>query len=318
MRSVLKKNIPEIAGALDNQSELMTLRAVLESAAGKARSKGLQQLPQGIVKLVGDVAGSQAVSGRVAAKGLSEGVEEGAEELAKKGGRAGLLNMIARVEAGSAVNNLNQMTQVQELPGEGVIPDDLAGTEDLMGEEIGGEMGTQDQPEVIKKALLAAMIADMSAGGKNVGSLSTIYKLLGEKESTTQQAGKAAAAESVINKLEGVFQQAGGARGPIAGRGTLLGAVAGGGNQTAKSYQELRSAYTAQISRALGEVGVLTDQDRIVIQQAIPSINDSTESAAIKIKVLRDTLSDIKSRKSGTTSSSGSMNIEDLVGAFGS
>lgn len=111
---------------------------------------------------------------------------------------------------------------------------------------------------------------------------------------------KASNANAIIDELEGVFTQAGGARGPIAGRATLLGAAGGGGNQSAKAYQEMRGAYTAQISRALGEVGVLTDKDREVIQQAIPSINDSEESKQIKIATLRNILGDLSSRKSNT------------------
>jgi hypothetical protein len=115
-----------------------------------------------------------------------------------------------------------------------------------------------------------------------------------------QSASKAQGAGRIIDELEAVFNSSGGARGPIAGRMEQLGAAAGGGNQALKSYQDMRSAYTAQISRALGEVGVLTDKDREVIQRAIPSVNDSQEAAGIKIQTLRNILNQLASRGGGS------------------
>lgn len=300
LRKVLKQSIPEIGGALDNQSELIVLRNVLKSARGKAESKGFQQLPQGVVKLFGDILGSQKISGKIAAKS--------GEEVAARSGILGrVIPMAGRVGAGSVLSSVTSGANGVETP----PPQDLT---EASGDNQ--ESGQGDQGGMLKKSLLVAMLADMQGGGKNVGGLSTIYKLLGEQGKASQQAGKAQSASAIIDNLENVFNASGGARGPIAGRGTLLGAVAGGGNQTAKSYQDLRSAYTAQISRALGEVGVLTDKDREVIQKAIPSINDSPAAAKIKLDTLRQILQDIQSKGATNPSSSG-IGIDELVGAMG-
>lgn len=134
----------------------------------------------------------------------------------------------------------------------------------------------------------------------------------GSKASANQKnaSAKAEGANRIIDELEAVFNQSGGARGPIEGRVGQLGAALGGGNQALKSYQDLRSAYTAQISRALGEVGVLTDKDREVIQRAIPSVNDSREAASIKLNTLRNILAQLVQNNSGAQDSN------DLINAL--
>lgn len=104
---------------------------------------------------------------------------------------------------------------------------------------------------------------------------------------------KAQAALGIVDELESVFNQAGGAQGPVQGRvDRILSGVTGGaaGNQTSKAYQELRGGFTAQISKALGEVGVLTDKDRQYAMSLIPSVDDTPTTAQIKLDSLRRVL----------------------------
>lgn len=212
--------------------------------------------------------------------------------------------------------------------GAGELPMDLAS---LLGGEQGGEVAPEQQtseqldPETINQLFQSIALEALARGDdKTVDNLSKISKIFeaqqkqqGQSAEIQKKQQKASDANSIINELENVFAQAGGARGPIAGRATLIGAAAGGGNQVAKAYQELRSAYTAQISRALGEVGVLTDKDREVIQQAIPSINDSPEAKDIKIATLRNILADVSGRQSGSNQASSDEDINAILQELG-
>lgn len=246
---------------------------------------------------------------RVKVPGLSAVRDRGIDTLARTGdlGRG----KVAQVAKGTAVRGL--ANQIGQPTVQDPIEQDLQTQEEApllsIDEQIANMGGFGQQQELPQESQssysLSQAIADLenpaNANPKIQKQIMDRYDFISKAEQTQAKASgqtanqktasaKAQGAENIINELENVFNNSGGARGPIAGRVTLAGALAGGGNQRAKSYADLRSAYTAQISRALGEVGVLTDKDREVIQRAIPSVNDSKEAAQIKLGTLRNIL----------------------------
>lgn len=58
-------------------------------------------------------------------------------------------------------------------------------------------------------------------------------------------------------------------------------------------------SYLTPIIKAFGEVGVLTDKDREVVANAIPSINDTPAQAEQKIGLLYQMLESLGGRGSG-------------------
>ena len=74
-------------------------------------------------------------------------------------------------------------------------------------------------------------------------------------------------------------------------------------NVNAVAYESLKEGLLAQLARATGEVGVLTDQDIQRARSLLPSFNDTKETAKAKISQLRSFFSDLK-KSIGPTGSS--------------
>lgn len=65
-------------------------------------------------------------------------------------------------------------------------------------------------------------------------------------------------------------------------------------NPDAQIFEQTRDAFLAQLSRATGEKGVLTDQDVQRIKNAVPTSYETMDTAAAKIAQLRQVYNDIK------------------------
>lgn len=96
-------------------------------------------------------------------------------------------------------------------------------------------------------------------------------------------------AGTVVDRLEKAFSDVGGGQGRIGGTLSTIAGKAGLNNKV-DFFNQIRDAATAQIARALGEVGTLTDQDIKRAVGNIPKVSDTPEVAKMKIQSLKEML----------------------------
>lgn len=189
---------------------------------------------------------------------------------------------------------------------------DMAGTEDapVMGYSLGpdgtiepitedavaGSMNMSGDPYADTRAQIQqAMLDDMQlTGGENVSKLATVLKAFEAPEGTKlsqsdkTKTDKLNSAMRVVDSLRGSFSSAGGAQG-FAGYGSsLMGALKI--NDEAAAYNDMRNGFLAQISKSLGESGVLTDQDIQRVRALVPALEDTPGQADIKWRELMSIL----------------------------
>ncbi len=162
---------------------------------------------------------------------------------------------------------------------------------------------------------LANLEADMSRDPKNSATYMSLYKMLnpnGNLSPTMQRdLANVQAAKNNVNQLSQAYDAAGGGEGRIGGAiANLIGRTGMGSKQQqdVAVYNSVRSAQVSKISRALGETGVLTDQDISRALGNIPSITDTPYEASRKLAILNSIIAgaeqSIRSRGAQTDTSS--------------
>lgn len=113
----------------------------------------------------------------------------------------------------------------------------------------------------------------------------------GKKLSATQQKAEQQAqnALSALNQIKGSFEAAGGGQGKIGGTITNIGAKLGI-NSNAATYNDTGTALAAQIYKALGNTGTMSDADQALVSKLIPRTTDNATTANQKIQQLQDLL----------------------------
>lgn len=161
---------------------------------------------------------------------------------------------------------------------------------DLMGMQ---DAAPQDDFEVIRQQIQMAMLQDLqTTGGENVSALKTVLGALEPKEesvSSKNAAKKLSQALGTVDTLQQQFESAGGGQSYGGYGASLLGALKV--NPQAGAYNDMRGGFLSQVSKALGESGVLTDQDIARVRNLVPDLADNPEQAAIKWQALRQVLS---------------------------
>jgi hypothetical protein len=169
-----------------------------------------------------------------------------------------------------------------------------------MGADMGAEMAAADEQAQIDQYFQGLALEDLQkTGGKRLSAIKNAYDLFGggkSQKSVTQQNAerKLTQASNTLNILQEALQGAGGPQGAAGIVPGTLGAVPGVGRQLqprAAAFNDLRAGSLSQLSKALGESGVLTDQDIQRALNLVPGLTDSPESAAIKFSALRRMLS---------------------------
>lgn len=219
----------------------------------------------------------------------------------------------------------------------------LADLEFAAGGEMGGEMTpqigaglgmTQAQPGTLQAALAdpaviqQLMFADLQAtGGENIGALNAIFEIgqlsQGGQQQLSASQEKAltqfSSAEAVLDELLQDYQDAGGGQGRIGGTIANIGGTVGLNDQ-ASIFNQRREAAMSLLARALGEVGVLTDQDIKRALGNVPKITDNPEEARGKIEGIYNLLAQLKQislQNPGATQSDEAAQVEALINAGG-
>ena len=183
-------------------------------------------------------------------------------------------------QAQQAYNNLNAIAQQQTSP-------------------------AQQKLGVIEKAMdLALNAGDIRSYSELASLYQQAYKIYGAdskatssgsgtaKLNATQQGNlaKIESAGSAIDKLEQLYNQAGGGQGRFGGKVTELGAALGL-NSNASSYDSMARGLINQIVAAVGKTDALNNEGEVQrAMDLVPKITDTPEEAQIKLQSLREML----------------------------
>ena len=198
-------------------------------------------------------------------------------------------------EVEQANNNAQLLDQANQIRQE-------AETQYALGQQQMASQQTspgQEQLNRIANAMeLALNAGDLTSYSKLADLYSQAYKMYGASDTSanslnaTQQnnIAKLKAAGSAIDRLESLFNQAGGGQGRIGGG--LAEALAGAGlNNNVSAYNTAARGLINQIAAAVGKTDSLNTEGEV--QRAldlVPKITDTAEEAQIKLQSLREML----------------------------
>lgn len=124
-------------------------------------------------------------------------------------------------------------------------------------------------------------------------------------------------ANNTIDQIEQLYQQAGGGRGKAGGTvASLLGKVTG---SPADTYNQQVGGMAAQISRALGNTGAMSDQDVARAVGLLPKVTDTPAQASAKLNALRQLIqanaqSIMQTAQYGSSGAGAGLSEADLAG----
>ncbi len=191
---------------------------------------------------------------------------------------------------------------------------------DTIGTPVTDQGAPADSGNIFTKENIQNLILQDMAGnqGKNVTQLLALYKAFGQEadqkvNATTQKAlAQSANGEATISQLESLLSGAGGGQGNIGGNlSNFLGGL--GVNNEAKTYNDLSRGSVAQIAKALGETGTLSDSDISTYSAMIPKLTDTSEVAQNKIAALRERLQTAQ-QNTARYGGGSSIDLTDLLG----
>lgn len=152
----------------------------------------------------------------------------------------------------------------------------------------------------LEQAYLAALMDDNLKAAQAIGTMlamlddkeAQVASLAKEQSKAGANDGKIDSALNVVNSLEGLYRQFGGAQGIIGGNVTnALNSVSGGAfNSEVAAYNDAIQGSLAPIIKAMGDSGTLSDSDMKRAQSFIPAITDNPKKAEVKFRMLKELL----------------------------
>lgn len=276
----------EGARAFNSEDAISQMRSrPIAGTIGALLNTGLPRAAGGLANAGRALQGAGRAAGTVA---------QGVVPLAAR--QAGTRALVPGEQAEAGVDPMLQMDGqgVPGMPGQATPGTDLAGM---------GGMGAPDAMQepsiggVTKSQLEEAMVmAAMEGNSQAFGQLQDIYGLLPQTAggmdldaSTAKAMASSDNAEATVSQLEQLFNSAGGGQGPIGGQFTnLMGNV--GLNNDARTFNDLSRGSVAQIARAMGETGTISDADVRTYSAMLPRMTDPPQVAQAKIAALRERL----------------------------
>jgi len=221
-----------------------------------------------------------------------EGAQAGVAGIGRGGAiRTGIVGALT----GSGAEQMTPEEEAAELDAIAQMSQENLGAEDPMMEQqvvdpIKSMFGVS-QEEVAQ-----GMVAALQAGdSKAFDDLKAMYDLIGDaaagpggnlNATTAKAAAQSANAESTLEGLEQMMNQAGGAKGRYAGGIQNVLASLNLNNET-KTYNDLVDGSVSQVARALGETGALSDSDKQTYSRLMPRLTDTPAVAQAKFNELR-------------------------------
>lgn len=187
--------------------------------------------------------------------------------------------------------------------------------------DFGGGLEQPEQSPYTRESLAA----DIQRDPKNAAKYLDYYKNLQEvftpavpKLSMTQQKGllQAQNAASLVDQLEGAYQELGGGQGRLGG-GLRSVAAAAGFDNPVDYYNQVRESTAAILARAFGEVGTMTDADIKRAVARLPKVTDTPEVANRKLQDIKQLIGSVYQNTLQTGGSAGGNLEEALLTAGG-
>lgn len=289
-----------IAQAAPEMKELTTAMSVLHKLAPGLKTsaeRGVTLGPLGNIPGVSRVIqGGQDAAGRaLEAAGGMQAPNRAGQIVGQTAAQAGTRMALDPGEADAA--------QEAEVVGES---DTL--TASMAGDDKFADFAGESRQKQIKQAFAMAMLQNP----KQASTLKTIYEFgfAGDSEESLTAAEKTKLnsinqAENMLNSFEQQLETVGLGEGLEATIGGTGKKIAGqlNLNPDAGAYSDLREGLANILSKSLGQVGNLSDKDIKLAIKLIPDLTDDKRRAAIKLKQIRQIISDGKNyiKASGKT-----------------
>ncbi len=281
-------------GIRSMQSPAVTLGKIAEHEKMAPLAGGMNgngQFGNPIMQVANEVVGKPLAA--ITGKGLQTGGR--AVQMASKGGGGKVPAALKYGAAGLAgygiLNNLTgggnngqpvDMSMMASMPGSGTTLPGAA--EDTM------TVGGYDRQQ-LENAYVAALMDNNADAADAIGNM---IGMLDNKQADAEKANgsstagaKAANAAQAMQRLMQVYQQGGGAQGPVGALGQLLNkATFGTMNPNQAAYEDMLQAAAVQVARANGETGVLSNQDIQNYMKMLPTFSDNPQQAQIKLQTI--------------------------------
>lgn len=228
---------------------------------------------------------------QMASKGGGGGGGGGGSDLVKYGAGAlggyGILNMLT-----NGGGNANPSMNMAALAGGDGDGNDSENAQDMLSEGSGSNeatVGGYNRAQLEDAYVQALMASDP----KSADAIGTMIDMLDNTEARNAKTakdggnGKAANAARAMQNLMGIYEQGGGAQGPIGMLGQLLNkATFGASNPSQAAYEDMLQSAAVAVARANGEVGVLSNQDIENYRKMLPTFSDNPQQAQIKLQTI--------------------------------
>lgn len=142
----------------------------------------------------------------------------------------------------------------------------------------------------LENAYVAAL---MDNNGEAADAIGTMIDMLDNTEKRNADSkkssgnDKAANAARAMDNLMAIYEQGGGAQGPMGALGSLLNKASFGTiNPSQAAYEDMLQAAAVAVARANGEVGVLSNQDIENYRKMLPTFSDNPQQAQIKLQTI--------------------------------
>lgn len=287
VRTELGNAVPEINSALAAQSSLLDIADDIYSQAGKTTTVKIPIL--GI-----NVSGST---------GISKIADKLANATAQKTTSGGVLpNLISGIDKLSGLTQKVTPAIISTVAGMNNIQPSTSTNSITSSTGTGSTSGAN----INKLALAQAVLnGDISTSDANF-----LIELLGGGTSSTDQT--ITTGLTILDQIEQQLNDLNLANTSVGGKitGTARNiATTVGGSPDVEVYNDLLESYAVPLARAIGETGVLSDQDKEAIMSALPKITDSKEKAQEKLNSFRNLIY----ARMGTSSTSSSTSDYDYL-----
>lgn len=229
------------------------------------------------------------MAGRGGAGGAGGG---GGSDLLKYGAGAlggyGILNMLTNGGGAAADPSIMAAAGMGTSQDDGMVTyeDGSVGMPRSQSPTVGGY--TREQ---LEQAYVAALMDENPEAADAIGTMMDILDNTEARNAKAEKDGggneKATNAARAMENLMSVYEQGGGAQGPIGMLGQLLNkATFGASNPSQAAYEDMLQAAAVAVARANGEVGVLSNQDIENYRKMLPTFSDNPQQAQIKLQTI--------------------------------
>lgn len=242
------------------------------------------------------------VAGKPVAKGVGKVMQVGgrATQLASKSGsgvgKGGMSPLtVAGLGAGSIGVLGNLMGGGQSSPQLAMQSmDGIAGDSNIQGPEQELTVGGYGRDQ-LEESYVNALLNGDTDSAKYIGSLidmldnkeDRLLKSNSKSSKSGSNSEKLANASRAMNNLMTVYEQGGGAQGPLGALSGLLNkATFGALNPQQAAYEDMLQAAAVQVARANGETGVLSNQDIQNYKKMLPTFSDNPLQSQIKLQTI--------------------------------